>query len=174
MPSQMHPYFYRTVPGIPLTAELFQYAVAPDGSRKLELRQGIARDRAGSVYVGVCAAPTPFSEPALPFAAVVIWDVPGQKFRLRSLGAPEQAEDAVGGIFPAGPGVRVLPDPTIPPTTHLDFPTFAVRGTPQLIYCPSLEIAMLYREETPNATAREYVIQSIVPGDPALDAYELK
>lgn len=166
MTTHMNPLFLRTAPNIPLVAELFQYEVDSDGRYTLEARYLISRTLEGSVYLGVCEIPLPFGEPESQFAAIMIWDVIAEKFILRVPGAPDRVKDLKGAILPAGAGAQVAWDPASPAHQHLGFTIHAVQNWPTLWYCPTLELALLYREKT--EPEREYVIQRLTQGQPTI------
>jgi hypothetical protein len=167
----IHPFFLRTVPGVPLTAELYEYQVV-EGTYHLAMRYLISRDRLGSVYLGVCSRAAPFGEPTPPLAVVCIWEVPTKQMKLRVAGGEEQVEGGPGSIFPAESQIPVILDRTTPPTSHLGYSLYGVEGHPHLRYCPSLEIAVSYTDESIKR-GRVFIIQAVTPGEPSLEPYGL-
>ena|SRR5579884_4289263 len=166
VPEGIHPLFLRTIPDVPLTAELYEYSLA-GGIRTLAVRYRISRDGRGSVYLGVCAHPASFGEPEPPFAVVCIWDVPSMQLKLRVAGSQEQVNGGPGTMFPGGPHLQVLLDRSRQPRTHLGYTLYSVEGQPHLWYCPSLESAMTYTAENTS----EFVIQAVARGEPSLEEY---
>lgn len=164
--------FLRTIPDSPLRAELFQYVLAGDGVRTLELRYVISRDDLGSVYMGICEGTPPFGDPAPPFAAAFVWDVKARQIKIRVRDREEQIEDAADAVFPAGPGLNVPLSSSKPLQTHLGYKIYAVEGHNYLWYCPLLSMAMI-EKNSPDNPDREFVVQSVIQGNPDLGDYTL-
>jgi hypothetical protein len=142
------------------------------GAYDLTMRYLLSRDSVGSIYLGVCGQVAPFGEPTPPFTVVCVWDVPSKQLRLSEAGGQVQVEGGTGGIFPAESHLPVILDRATGPTTHLGYTLYGVEGRPGLRYCPSLEIAFIYSDKSPEGM-RELVIQAITRGEPSLEAYGL-
>lgn len=169
MTPQLNTLFVHTVPGVPLTAELFHYRIG-NGIRELDARFMLCRDSNGSVYLGICEKATVFDEPATPLISATIWDVPNQQFRLRTPGSKEQILSSENGILGA-PYRPVRLDGGGAVQSHLGYPVYRVNNIDGLLYSPALEIAMIYTEDIPTGS-HEYVVQRVHRGEPDLHRFE--
>ena len=167
--AQLHPLFLNAYPGIPLSAELFEYSFV-DGFRALEIRWQLARTTEGSIYLGL-RPPSFQEEPPNPVALVIVWDLVEQTWTVKGKDVPgihhRRPEHGGLGVFRQEPALANEPS-----QVHLGFQVRPLRDNPDLFYSEVLQLA-LFETRHFSYGDLEWVIQAVSPGAPDLSVFAL-